>query len=168
MSEALEYCESDESVLVSWSLPDLPTAQHKAGLAGLFIYVRKMPKFIHNAPFPVIEFESPLELSIRFTEASLKTLMDSVYEGEKHLVKSSTKWSRGTPVEEKTVTGEENPQQNQIKVFLYELVRPKAHLIAYWMGGDGNNPWVVLWRKAVRGVLRTDRAGEIYDFTPKK
>ena len=94
MSEALEYRESDESVLVSWSLPDLPTAQHKAGLAGLFVYVSKMPEFIQNAPFPVIESVSPLELSVRFTQASLTALMDSVYAGEKHLVESRTKWQR--------------------------------------------------------------------------
>ena len=59
MSEALEYRESDKSVLVPWSLPDLPTAQHKAGLAGLFVYVSKMSEFIQNAPIPVIESRVP-------------------------------------------------------------------------------------------------------------
>ena len=169
MSEALEYRESDKSVLVPWSLPDLPTAQHKAGLAGLFVYVSKMAKFIQNAPFPVVESVSSLELSIRFTQASLRTLMDSVYAGEEHLVESRKKWSGRTPVGEKTVTVEENDQQKQVKIFLYELVRPKAELIAYWMGGDGDDSWVVLWREAVRRVLRAGGNTEkIYEFTPKQ
>ena len=169
MSELLEYRESDGSVLVPWSLPDLPTAQHKAGLAGLFVYVSKMPKFIQNAPIPVIESKSPLELSIRLTQASLTTLMDSVYAGEKHLVESRKKWRGRTPVGEKTVTEEEKDQQKQVKVYLYEHVRPKAELIAYWMGGDGENSWVVLWRDAVRGVLRAGGGMEkVYEFTPKQ
>ena len=169
MSEVLEYRESDESVLVPWALPDLPTAQHKAGLAGLFVYVSKMPEFIQNAPFPVIESVSSLELSIRFTQASLKTLMDSVYAGEKHLVESRKKWSGRTPVGEKTVMEEEKDQQKQVKVFLYERVRPKAELIAYWTGGDGENSWVKLWREAVRGVLRAGGGMEkVYEFTPKQ
>ena len=169
MSEVLEYRESDESVLVQWSLPDLPTAQHKAGLAGLFVYVSKMPKFIQNAPFPVVESVSPLELSIRFTQASLTTLMDSVYAGEEHLVEDRKKWSGRTPVGQKTVTEEENDQQKQVKIFLYKLVRPKAELIAYWLGGDGEDLWVKLWRDAVRGVLRAGGNTEkIYEFTPKQ
>ena len=169
MSEVLEYRESDQSVLVPWSLPDLPTAQHKAGLAGLFVYVRKMPEFIQNAPFPDIESVSSVKLSIRFTQASLKTLMDSVYAGEKHLVESETKWSRRKPDKEETVAVEENGQPKQAKIFLYELVRPKAELVAYWMGGDSENSWVNLWREAVRGVLRAGGGMEkVYEFTPKQ
>ena len=169
MSEVLEYRESDKSVLVPWSLPDMPTAQHKAGLAGLLVYVRNMRDFIRdpNTAFPIIESESPLELSVRFTQASLRTLMDSVYAGEKHLVESPTKWSGRTPDGKKTKMVKENGQQRQVKVFLYEVVRPKAELLSYWRGGDGEDPWVVLWREAVRGVLRKDKMAEIYKFTPE-
>ena len=169
MNEVLEYREDDESILVPWSLPDLPTAQHKAGLAGLLVYVRKMKEFIQNAPYPIVEFKSPLELGIRFTQASLKTLMDSVYAGEEHLVESRTMWSGRKPDEEKTVSVEENGQQKQAKIFLYKVVRPKAELIAHWMGGDGENSWVVLWRQAVRGVLRAGGNTEkIYEFTSQQ
>lgn len=166
MGEVLEYRASDSSVLVPWSLPDLPTAQHKAGLAGLFVYVSEMPGFIadQDAPLPVIEFASPLELSVRFTQASLTTLMDSVYAGEKHLVESRTKWSGRAPDEEKTVM--ENGQKRQ--VFVYELDRPRAELISHWLGGDGENSWVALWRETVRGVLRAGGNTEkIYTFTAK-
>ena len=170
MSEALEYRESDESVLVSWSLSDLPTAQHKAGLAGLFVYVCKMPEFITdpNTLFPTVESVSPLELSVRFTQASLTALLDSVYAGEKHPVKVKQKWQGRTPVEEKTEAVEENGQQRQVKFFVYEVVRPRAELISHWLGGDGENRWVVLWRDAVRGVLRAGGNTEkIYEFTSK-
>ena len=147
MSKALEYRERDKSVLVTWSLPDLPTAQHKAGLAGLYVYVDKMPEFIlgQNASIPIIESKSPLELSIRFTEDSFKTLMDSVYAGEKHLIEPKTE-------REKTKSkGEE--------------IRPRADLIVHWRSGNPDDPWVNLWRKAMRGVLRKNRSAKIYDFT---
>ena len=165
MGEVLEYRPSDNSVLVPWSLPDLPTAQHKAGLAGLLVYVSKIPEFIadQNAPLPVIEFASPLELSVRFTQASLTTLMDSVYAGEKHLVESRTKWSGRKPDGERSVT--ENGQER--KVFVYKLDRPRAELISHWLGGDGEDSWVALWRETVRKVLRDSRSGEIYTFTAK-
>ena len=169
MSEALEYRESDESVLVPWSLPDLPTAQHKAGLAGLFVYISKMPEFIQNGPIPAIESKSALELSVRFTQASLTTLMDSVYAGEEHLVESRKKWSGRMPDGEKSKTVERDGQQREEKVFLYKVVRPKAEIIAYWRGGDGEDSWVALWREAVRGVLRAGGNTEkIYEFTLKR
>ena len=169
MSEALEYRESDESVLVPWSLPDLPTAQHKAGLAGLFVYISKMLKFIQNGPIPAIESKSALELSVRFTQASLTTLMDSVYAGEEHLVESRKKWSGRMPDGEKSKTVERDGQQREEKVFLYKVVRPKAEIIAYWRGGDGEDSWVALWREAVRGVLRAGGNTEkIYEFTLKR
>ena len=111
---------------------------------------------------------SPLELSIRFTQASLTTLMDSVYAGEEHLVESRTKWNRIKPVGEKTVTVNENDHQKKAKVFLYKRVRPKAELIAYWMGRESENSWVVLWREAVRGVLRAGgNTGEDIRVYPK-
>lgn len=165
MGKVLEYRSSDNSVLVPWSLPDLPTAQHKAGLAGLFVYVSKIQELIadQNAPLPVIEFASPLELSVRFTQASLTTLMDSVYAGEKHLVESRTKWSGRKPDGEKSVT--ENGQER--KVFVYKLDRPRAELISHWRGGDGEDSWVALWRETVRRVLRDSRSGEIYTLTAK-
>lgn len=158
MSDVLSYRNRDDSVAVSWSLPDLPTSLHKAGLAGLLCYVKRMPEFAAQDAVPIIESASPLELRIRFTEESLQALMDSVYAGEKHLVESKKKWKNGDLKEERSEPS---------RLWVYEVVRPKAELMVHWRHGNPEDRWVVLWREAVRGVLRESRAAEIYTRTTK-
>ena len=142
-----------------WSLPDLPTAQHKAGLAGLFVYISKMPEFIHewadSQLFPTVQSVSALELSVRFTQASLTTLMDSVYAGEEHLVEvPKQKWQRADMPDERKKQdgrGEMASSEKSEGISVYEVVRPKAELIAYWRGGDGEDS---VGRLVARGCAR--------------
>ena len=167
MSDVLSYRKRDDSVAVSWSLPDLPTSLHKAGLAGLLCYVKRMPKFAAQAAVPILESATPLELRIRFTEESLRALMDSVYAGEKHLVESKTKWKNGNLKKERSEPSRLGDDEPPVKVWVYEIDRPKAELMVHWRHGNPEDQWVVLWREAVRGVLRESRAAEIYTRTTK-
>lgn len=167
MSDVLSYRKGDDSVAVSWSLPDLPTSLHKAGLAGLLCYVKRMPEFAAQDAVPIIEAASPLELRIRFTEESLQALMDSVYAGEKRLEESKTKWKNGDLKEERSEPSRLGDDKPPVKVWVYEVDRPKADLMVHWRHGNPEDQWVVLWRKAMRGVLRESRAAEIYTRTTK-
>ena len=167
MSDVLSYRKRDDSVAVSWSLPDLPTSLHKAGLAGLLCYVKRMPEFAAQAAVPILESATPLELRIRFTEESLRALMDSVYAGEKHLVESKTKWKNGDLKEERSEPSRLGDDKPPVKVWVYEIDRPKAELMVHWRHENPEDQWVVLWREAVRGVLRESRAAEIYTRTTK-
>jgi CRISPR-associated protein Cmx8 len=164
MNDGLSYRDSDDSVTVSWSLPDLPTAFHKAGLAGLLCYVRTMPLFAPGAAIPSIESATPLELRIRFTQETLQGLMDSVYAGEPHLVESSRKWTKGTLREERSAPPRRG-HHGTTKIWVYEVIRPRADLIVHWRGGDTEDRWVALWREALRGVLRDSKKAEIYAKT---
>lgn len=166
MAEVLSYRERDASVAVSWSLSDLPTSLHKAGLAGLLCYVKKMPEIAPREPVPTIETATPVELRIRFTEESLQALMDSVYAGEKHPVESKTKWTNGD-LKEKRIDPPRHGDDKPNAVWVYEVDRPKADLMVHWRHGDPEDRWVVLWRDAVRGVLRESRAAEIYQWTTR-
>ena len=168
MSDVLSYRESDDSVLVTWSLPDLPTALHKAGLAGVLCYVTNMPAFAPQVSVPLVETTTSLELRVRFTERSLRALMDSVYSGEKHLVESSSKWKSGNLKEERSAPAHQGHDKRPAKIWIYEIDRPKADLMVYWRHGDPEDRWVALWRDALRGVLRESRSGEIYDYTTKR
>ncbi len=167
MSDVLTYRDSDDSVLVSWSLPDLPTALHKAGLAGLLCYVKNMPELAPQAAVPILEKEAPHELQVRFTEETLRALMDSVYAGEKHRVESRKKWKNGTLIEERSEPSQLDEDKPPTKIWVYETDRPKVDLIVHWRHGKPEDRWVKLWRDAVRGVLREGRAAEIYTLTTK-
>ncbi len=92
--------------------------------------------------------------------------MDSVYAGEKHLVESKTKWTNGDLKEERT-DPPRHSDDKATKVWVYEVNRPKADLMVHWRHGDPEDRWVVLWREAVRGVLRESRAAEIYHWTTR-
>jgi CRISPR-associated protein Cmx8 len=71
-----------ESVMVSFDLFDLPTAQHKAGLAGLVLQIRYMEQAKPPIPIeriPVIETLTATGCRVRFTAASTQGLFDEVY-----------------------------------------------------------------------------------------
>ena len=167
MSDVLSYRDSDDSVTVSWSLPDLPTAFHKAGLAGLFCYVSTMPKFAPGAAIPSVESATPLELRIRFTQETLQALMDSVYAGETHLVESFSKRKNGNLKEQRS-SPLRRRDDKPTKIWVYEEIRPKADLLVHWRGGDPEDRWVALWREAMRDVLReSSQSRKIYEWTTK-
>src|SRR5260370_42702967 len=83
-----------EPVEIRYDLFDLPTAQHKAGLAGLILAIRSLkersekdPEAIPPETVPeIIEGPDNTSVKIRFTERSVKGLFDDLYDAD--LVKS--------------------------------------------------------------------------------
>jgi CRISPR-associated protein Cmx8 len=102
--------DAPEAVVIRYDLFDLPTAQHKAGLAGLVLSIRSLKNRSEKAPdtippdsVPVIlEGPSNTSITIRFTERSFKGLFDDLYDAD--LIESDPK--------EKPRTKAENPGES--------------------------------------------------------
>lgn len=79
-----------EMVEVRYDLFELPTAQHKAGLAGMILAIRSMqdrsekdPEAIPSASVPeIIEGPDGSSVKIRFTRRSLHGLFDDCYDAD--------------------------------------------------------------------------------------
>src|SRR6266567_1075729 len=79
-----------EKVEIRYDLFALPTAQHKAGLAGLVLAIRSLkersekdPKEIPPESVPeILEEPDDISVKIRFTERSVKGLFDDLYDAD--------------------------------------------------------------------------------------
>src|SRR3954465_7531595 len=71
-----------DRVTLTFDLLDLPTAQHRAGLAGLILQVASMGPDGNDRgsePIPVIGELPPTAATITFTRASMQGVFDDLY-----------------------------------------------------------------------------------------
>ncbi|MGI8548735.1 MAG: type I-MYXAN CRISPR-associated protein Cmx8 [Gemmatimonadaceae bacterium] len=140
------------SVSIRYNLVDLPTAQHKAGLAGLLLEVESMrERGLLPESIPQVELLDSMTAEATFTATSLRGLFDDLYDAKKVLVESSSKWPGTTPVEQKDELDSETGKTK--KVFVYEIVQPQGHFLRQFTD-DGKETWHKLWRDMLWAIPR--------------
>jgi CRISPR-associated protein Cmx8 len=149
-----------QAVEVTYDLFDLPTAQHKAGLAGLLLAIRSLKERSEKAP-EVIPPESVPEIvqgpddtgvKVRFTERSTQGLLDDLYDAAVVEVAVRSRWQGAAPKREETVE-ETDPKTNKpraVKRFVYDTVQPKGAVLAAWLP----DIWMKLWRDMLWQIPR--------------
>jgi CRISPR-associated protein Cmx8 len=146
-----------DSFILEYDLFALPTAQHKAGLAGLLLMIdclrdRKIK------PLPEKETVTGSTARIVFTRESMQTVFDDLYDAAWIEVKPNKKWKDKEPkrVEENEI--EINGKIKKEKIFIYDAVQPKGTFLRY-LFEDDEEVWVKLWRdmlwKTLRGIPLT-------------
>jgi CRISPR-associated protein Cmx8 len=76
------------AIEVSYDLRDLPSAQHKTGLAGLLLQIEDMRErrakgfILPSDEIPEVVEQTATTARIRFTERSIQTLFDDLYDAE--------------------------------------------------------------------------------------
>ena len=142
---------------VRYDLRDLPSAQHKAGLAGLLLQIEDMIERRENGDLPAeIEIPEVIEQTattalIRFAERSTQDLFDDLYAAETIEVRSKSKWQGVT---EKRQEVNPNPQPNEPKRwFVYDTIQPKGEFLRNYTKGE-NEAWHKLWRDMIYAVPR--------------
>ncbi|KUJ96916.1 MAG: hypothetical protein XD41_0136 [Desulfonauticus sp. 38_4375] len=73
--------KKQDKITLSYNLFDLPTAQHKAGLAGLLVLIESL-KRRNVSPLPEVEEMTPSRVVISFTKESIQVLFDDLYDAE--------------------------------------------------------------------------------------
>src|SRR5437763_1037349 len=92
------------SVTVKYDLFDLPTAQHKAGLAGLLLQIGSMKnRKCPDGSCPEILEQTATSATIRFTEIGIQGLFDDVYDASLERVEVRSKWPSQEPVDVREV-----------------------------------------------------------------
>jgi CRISPR-associated protein Cmx8 len=152
----------DEVFMLEYNVYGLPSAQHKAGLAGLVLQIRAMES--KNAP--VIEQIGPHSVTIAFTRQSLVDLFDDLYDVAIVEVEVDKPWKdsaknivrpKRTIVKIVDVDG----KRKEIKKLIYNVNEPKSSLMARRVGD--NHPLLKLFRDQIKSVVRTvDMARKVY------
>uniref|UniRef100_UPI004056647D type I-MYXAN CRISPR-associated protein Cmx8 n=1 Tax=Candidatus Electrothrix sp. TaxID=2170559 RepID=UPI004056647D len=146
----------DETLTLSYNLFDLPTAQHKAGLAGLLVMIESMQRR-DLEPLPEIVDLSPTGATIILNRDSLQTLCDDLFDAEVVEIQVKSKWQGATPKETVEVTVEQNGKEKQEKRFVYDILQPKGLFLQAFFP-DNNGAWIELWRNMLWNVLRAQPA----------
>jgi CRISPR-associated protein Cmx8 len=145
-------------VKVRWTLHELPSSQHKAGLAGLAICVG----FLKRKPdrTGVCEIESIDEhgMTLAVDRIGMRSLFDDVYDASIEETLSKSKWpnTEAKRVVDIEVKDPKTGKTKQEKRFVYDRVVPTGALISDWDSAAGGTPqlWLKLWRDLVWGTLR--------------
>lgn len=155
--------DDGKTLVLEYYLFDLPTAQHKAGLAGFLMLLASMKArgfSIADEPTP-----SPTSVQLSLSADDLQAICDDLYAARWAEVESGSKWKGKEPkrIETKQVAvGGKTKTENR---FVYDAVQPLgAFLQTYYPDGDGL--WVKLWRDMVWNTLRSrPKSRGVYEET---
>lgn len=152
-----KFKAAPSSVTITYDLFDLPTAQHKAGLAGLLMQIESMrQRHVTASWIPAVHEVTANTATITFTEESTQGLFDDLYDATFVDVESANKSNKATPKAEKTVkvTDPKTGKTKEAKRFVYEVMQPRGAFLEQQFG-SGTSPWLKLWRDMLWAVPRS-------------
>ncbi|MDY3562202.1 type I-MYXAN CRISPR-associated protein Cmx8 [Gemmata sp. JC673] len=148
---------------MTYDLFDLPTAQHKAGLAGLLFQIRHMEgKSPKPAAIPKVAALTATSATIEFTADSVQCLFDDLYATDIAVVRTKTEWdaqeAKPSEVVEEEIDDEDNdgnPIKKKVKVkyFFYHQEQPCGNAIRQYIR-DEPELWLKLWRDMLWAIPR--------------
>lgn len=151
-----KYEKDEEKLTLKYNLFALPTAQHKAGLAGLLVMIESM-KRRGLEPLPEISELGPIGGVITLTQKSLQVLFDDLFDAEIIEVQVKNKWQGKKPKETIEIDVELDGKKKKEKRFVYDILQPKGLFLQTFFP-DANGAWVQLWRNMLWNILRAQPA----------
>jgi CRISPR-associated protein Cmx8 len=145
--------QDDGRLRLRYRLHDLPTAQHKAGLAGLLFHARNMQSRGLPHAIEIAEL-APDEAEIIVGPDALKAAFDDLYAASWREVLSASKWQGKEPKRIAEVPAKGDDSGKMEKRFVYEEFRPDGVFFTHVLKGGNESPWLKLWRDMLWAVLR--------------
>src|SRR5262245_53617998 len=146
------------SVTIKYDLFDVPTAQHKAGLAGLLLEIGSMKQRKKAEEcYPDILAITPTSATIRFTKQSVQGLFDDLYDAGLERVEVRSKWQGQEPIEflETQEVDPDGGPPRPVRKFVYEVVQPRGHFLRQYLPPmDPTKDWHKLWREMLWAIPR--------------
>jgi CRISPR-associated protein Cmx8 len=145
---------------LDYKLAELPSAQHRAGLAGLVLMIRELrqqPWFFEREN-PVIEFLKISEYSatLKVNLEGLKALFDLTYKASKEERATETKIKKYDRIEEKEVQDQKGKTKLK-KHYIYSVVVPNGAFLPIWdksSDEEDKGLWIKLWRDMLWNIIR--------------
>jgi CRISPR-associated protein Cmx8 len=145
-------------LILRWNLHELPSSQHRAGLAGLALSVKFLRRRKDRKGVCSIESLDDDGLTIRVDRQGMQELFDDVYAATIEETASKSKWAGTEPkrVDEVEIKEEKTGKLKTEKRFVYDRVVPSGPLVADWDAAARGAPrlWLKLWQDMVWTTLR--------------
>lgn len=149
-----------EEVTLTFDLHELPTAQHRAGLAGLIFQIDAMgPKGYRRADklIPVIKDLTATSARISFTPDSMQGVFNELYAAKLVEVVVPTRWpGEARPKPGSYFASKKDPKTGEVREvpgFAYDVVQPRAPALMRHLA-DGREAWLDLWSQMLWAIPR--------------
>ena len=150
-----------EKLILNYQLAELPSAQHRAGLAGLILAINELKLqdwFLEDKDKPVIkgkteEYSAEIELNLE----GLKALFDLVYDSFLEERSTTNKIKNSKEIKEEEVADPKTGKTKKVKRYYYDVVTPTGAFLAPWdKSSEKQNEgiWIKLWRSMMWSILR--------------
>jgi len=142
------------TVYLSYTLAELPTSQHRAGLVGLIMLLQDLEK--SDCSNTLVKQLTETGAQIALNEDDLKILLDEVYAASEELQgrEAPFKGVEPTKVEELEVIDPKNSNKTKLKkLYFYPQIVPKGAFLDRYDQSQ-NKVWIKLWRDLVWQIMR--------------
>lgn len=150
--------EANAVLRLRWTLHELPSSQHRAGLAGLALcveFLKRKPKCDGTCTIETIDDES---LTLVVDRAGMQSLFDDLYHATIEETRSKSKWAGAEPkrIDEVEIKDDRTGKVKIEKRFVYDRVVPAGAIIGDWDAAPQGAPklWQKLWQSLVWSTLR--------------
>lgn len=150
----------------SYQLSLLPSAQHRAGLAGLVLMIKELPRtpeFLNyeGAVIEISKNEKGKEklddfgVTIRFNLEGLKALFDLSFKSfeETRWSESKIKNAKDSEIKEVERTDRKTGKLKLVKLYSYKAIVPHGAFLSAW-DKSSEGLWVKLWRDMLWNIVR--------------
>ena len=152
-----------ESVEITFDLYELPTAQHKAGLAGLLMQIESMKNRGIDTPDYEWDDEFPsTKVKLTFTQETSRSLFDDLYDAT--LAEGPVRekpFTKGKGADKKIVEPlwrqnftkiDKKGKEKTVEGYVYEELAPSLNTLNHYLPEKGE--WVKLWRDLIWQIIR--------------
>lgn len=140
-------------VKIEYDLFALPTAFHKAGLAGLVLLIESL-KARHLLTADQADYTiTPTVVKVTFTKELVQVLMDDMYDARVVEVSVKSKWLGAELKREETIEEDVDGKRVKFKRFVYDQVQPKGAFFDNVFDGD-KEVWRKFWRDMLWNIPR--------------
>ncbi len=158
--------QTPDLVTLEYEITELPSSQHRAGLAGLILKIQWLQqqeafKASVDAVCGIIHLD-PEKATLQLNLAGLTALFRSHYSAsfeEREQLKPRKKGSQDLRIIQREIYDEKTDLTKLTDIYIYQDIVPQGHLIqSFDPTANDTQIWTKLWQEATWGILRpTDR-----------
>ena len=158
----MKVTKNKNQVTLEYTLSQLPSSQHRAGLAGLvlmILWLREQPKFKHlaNAKLKITDLDADT-VTVQFNLAGFTALMKTHFSAafeERERSKKSTNNKQKFKTVKRKVRNPDTDKTKETTFYIYTDIVPQGDLVRSFEPANNENlVWTKLWQEVTWAVLR--------------
>lgn len=162
MASKKKATEAPTSLSLTYSLAELPSSQHRAGLAGLVLLARWLARFPERKGLFSVRELTAAHATLDIDQQGLCEVFDEVYGAsseetrQNKMLKKKDKTVEPLRTEEVEETDPKTGKTKKKNYYIYPIVVPRGGPLVHWdkTAVNDKSPWLKLWRDFIWQIPR--------------